>query len=392
MKNLLRAFLLACGLAQSASSFALAPYEGPQDVVVTTIIVPGSGFAGAGCPAGTYTWAAFKVCVNAMPSSYSTTTTYGFASSGSTMRYAWSTDPVQGGTVYECSGGTPGVGACGPGTIGTVLLTCSSTNREVGLLSGVAKCVSKCYSLRGASVSAFVPIDDPAATVLGACLFISGKGQCQLEAVDTSNYTYGSQLYRGGTWDHVGQGCNEDPTDAPSTGALNTSPTGGTGSGSGGSTTAVLGPTDAANLAGVNANTAALKAGQCGGEGQPKCAINEGNAQESSDNMTLNIEDQIAASSAAMDAQAAAIDLGAAPSFLSGSRWLPSVTSLFPGSSCTYDLGPMNLSFALIGGGSISVPRVIDVCPWADYARAFLYWAFGVITLVSVWSILFRSA
>jgi len=239
------------------------------------------------------------------------------------------------------------LGVCwvsGAGAWGTEVNNCPS-NRSLATISGVARCVSRCYSLRGTSVSAFVPISDPAQSVPGACLFLAGTGTCEIEATDTSNYTYGSQLYRGGTWIHVGQQCVEDTSSAPSDGAINTSPTGGTGGGvsSEGDTTA--------------SKTAMLDA--------------VATAQAS-------IGDDL-------DNRKEVIEKGDRPLFLDEGqeRWLPSLASFLPvEASCTLDGGT-------VAFGGASVHLEMSFCEWGGRVKDFLGFAIALFTMWAVWSSIF---
>lgn len=415
MRNLSTACLLACALfLSSGNATALSSYEGPQDAVTRTYTVSGV----VGCTnivnANFATFSAFIACFAALNGS-GHVGEYSCGNAGPWFAYTVENTSIASCSAvwYRFSGGT-GSTACGAAltpctaTISQMATSCGS-NRSIGVISGTTYCVSKCYSLRGSSVTAFVPIDDPASTVPAACLFLSGTGTCMIEVVDTSNFTYGSQLYRGGTWEHVGQQCQEDPTSAPTTGAINTSPTGTTGSGSGGTTS--LSPTDSANLAAtktaaqgtessLNANlpaigdtltslknlseeffTGLLDAGEMTADGEGAST-----AQEiAEDEIALLRSTANAASQLNLDALSAGP--GEAPQFLgTESRWLFSLDPFIGGSAeCSH-------SWTVSFPGLAVQTWTLNICPWAPYFRAFMFWVLMLTTAWGLWSTVYARA
>lgn len=237
-------------------------------------------------------------------------------------------------------------------TFATDIATCPSTLTLFNVSGTGLRCRSKCWALRGVLVSAFVPINSESDVLTQACLFVVNSGQCEIEAVDTSNYTYGAQIYRSGTWRHVGQQCHEDTSSAPSSGAITSSPTGGTGSGT--------------------------------------TTISEGNTATSRLTMEGDISGARSGVESGLEAQRAYIESGVgAEEFMpTGGRWLPNLDSVLPAlivAECELTTGTVPRK---TGG---DVPLKLSFCSWAPYVQDVLYYVFGVLTMFGLWGIVFNN-
>lgn len=230
------------------------------------------------------------------------------------------------------------------GVFATISVGCDTALYDLANIAGVARCVSKCYSLRGTEVSLFIPIDSPDQVLTQACFFIAGKGSCEVEVVTASNYSYGSQLYRAGTFAHVGQRCTEDASSAPTTGAVSNAPTGGTGSGTGSED----------NSATKNAMDSAIASSQ-------------------------------AAASSSLESAKVAIEAGPYPTMTpTEGRWTFGLTGFLPAAeTCELTAGNLPRTTAA------ALPFTISICTWAPYARDFLQWAFALFTAFGIWMIVF---
>jgi hypothetical protein len=247
----------------------------------------------------------------------------------------------------------------------------------------------------------FYGAGDPRNAPLQVCITQGVNGICEAEAESQALITMDGQNYVWGNYIYTGQRCSEDPTDAPNNfgsktgpGLVGASPTGTSSSGGG------LSSADSANLAATKdatqgtssqlgtANTRLnqLIAGQCGGPGQPRCAVDEGNTDTSNTTTQDNLASSTSTTGSQMDSRSGALSTSTAPTFLPGSgRWQVSLSSLLPSGSCTLDLGDVHLA------GIGTLHQTFSVCEWGGYVNDFFYWLFGAVTLFGIWMILFRS-
>jgi len=344
MRNLLRVFRLVFGgLCVASSAFALEEYSGPAEVAAVNIAKSVGGgcaastgntsFAAVIAAAGVCGFEAYVICKGSTGGGLPCT------SSGGTI--CTDTGNVAGCGLMGLSGGYWYVGL---GSL-TAGYTCGS-NRLLRNVAGSQTCVSMCYDLRGAMVTAFVPIDDPAQNVPGACLFVSGSGMCELEVVDTSNFTYGSQLYRGGTWAHVGQRCTEDASSPPDDGALSQGPTGGTGGGS----SSTSGPSSAETTAGGEA--------LAGGE------LGRTTSESQGDLLTSMVATPEALPKPGWE-----------------DRWNLSLASFLGVEAAACNAFP--------GITVMGQTYTLDVCPWLHYWESFAKWMVYLYTAFALWNLLY---
>lgn len=282
------------------------------------------------------------------------------------------------------------------GVFGTDRAACEdASGHDVATIDGVSRCVSKCYSVRGTDVSLFVPIDSEAATVNEACFFISGRGSCQVQTVSASNYSYGGQLYRAGTFRHVGQRCTEKTGSPVTTGAISQAPTGTASTGAG------LSSADSAKLTDIKVNTGNTVSELQGMRAETKSRLDDLKALSNDLIQATDGAGAISGSTAGLTSIEAAknknvdelqknadmLTLDQAPTMGGdGSRWKIGLDP-FVGSAaaCTHTwvanfpkMAPKNLT--------------LDICKWAPYFQGFMFWALGIWTAWSLWSTIYAHA